>query len=70
MNPIVILLGNKADIDKQEWKIKQEEIESLANYVNWNYFETSAKNNEGIDDGFNYLVNKIYDNKIKNIMNY
>ena len=70
MNPIVILLGNKADIDKQEWKIKQEEIESLANYVNWKYFETSAKNNEGIDEGFTYLVNKIYDNKIKNIMDY
>ena len=70
MNPIVILLGNKADIDKQEWKIEQEEIESLANYVNLKYFETSAKNNGGIDEGFTYLVNKIYDNKIKNIMNY
>ena len=68
MNPIVILLGNKTDKNKQEWKVDQEDIESLANYVNWKYFEASAKNNEGIDDGFNYLVNKIYDSKIKNII--
>ena len=68
MNPIIILLGNKTDKDKQEWKVDQEEIESLSNYVNWKYFETSAKNNEGIDDGFNYLVKKIYDSKIKNII--
>ena len=34
------------------------------------YFEISAKNMDGIDDGFNFLVNKIYDSKIKNIMDY
>ena len=70
MNPIVILFGNKTDNDKQEWKVEKEEIESLANYENWEYFETSAKNNEGIDDGFSYLVNKIYDSKIKNTMDF
>ena len=70
LNPIVILCGNKTDIDKEEWKVDQEEIERLAKYENWKYFEISAKTMDGIDDGFTYLVNKIYDNKIKNIMDY
>ena len=70
LNPIVILCGNKIDIDKEEWKVGRREVERLAIHENLKYFEISAKNNEGIDDGFTYLVNKIYDNKIKNIMDY
>ena len=68
LNPIVILCGNKTDIDKEEWKVGRREIERLAIHESWKYFEISAKNMDGIDDGFNYLVNKIYDSKIKNII--
>ena len=70
INPIVILCGNKVDLDKQEWEVDKEEIERLAKCENWKYFEISAKDMIGIDDGFSYLVNKIYDCKIKNNMDY
>ena len=70
LNPIVILCGNKADIDKQDWEVGRRDIERLAKNENMRYFEISAKNMDGIDDGFNFLVNKIYDSKIKNIMDY
>ena len=70
LNPIVILCGNKADIDKQDWEVGRRDIERLAKNENMRYFEISAKNMDGIDDGFNFLVNKIYDRKIKNIMDY
>ena len=70
INPIIILCGNKVDLDKQEWEVDKEEIERLAKCENWKYFEISAKDMIGIDDGFSYLVNKIYDSKIKNIMDY
>ena len=70
LNPIVILCGNKVDLDKQEWEVDKEEIERLAKCENWKYFEISAKDMIGIDDGFSYLVNKIYDCKIKNNMDY
>ena len=70
LNPIVILCGNKTDIDKEEWKVGRREIERLEIHENFKYFEISAKNMDGIDDGFTYLVNKIYNSKIKNIMDY
>ena len=70
LNPIVILCGNKTDIDIEEWKVGRREIERLAIHENCKYFEISAKNSDGIVDGFTYLVNKIYDTKIKNIMDY
>ena len=41
-NPIIILLGNKADIE-DERKVSKEEIEIYAKKKNLMYFETSAK---------------------------
>ena len=70
LNPIVILCGNKTDIDIEEWQVGRREIERLAIHENLKYFEISAKNMEGINDGFTYLVNKIYDSKIQNFFDY
>ena len=63
-NPIMILFGNKADLDKQEWKVTEEEINLLCGKYNLKYFGISAKNRIGIIEGFSYLEYKIYDNRI------
>jgi small GTP-binding protein len=60
-DPCLVLFANKIDIDKKFWKISEEEIEDFAKEKNMVYFNTSAKNNEGIVEGFQYLVNEIYE---------
>ena len=57
---IIYLIGNKIDLDKRE--IKNEEAYFFAQEKNIKYFETSAKNNTGINEGFSYIANEIYDN--------
>ena len=34
--------------------------------MNLTYFETSAKTNVGINEGFSYIINYIYDQLIQN----
>jgi len=58
-NPTIVLLGNKTDIDKNEWKVAQEEIDSLVKQKNLVYFKSSAKTKKGINESFNYLANII-----------
>ena len=59
-NPIIILLGNKADIE-DERKVSKEEIEIYTKKKNLMYFETSAKTGQGINEGFSYIANETYD---------
>ena len=56
-NPIIILFGNKVDANKEEWKVIEEEINLFCTQKKLKYFGTSAKNNNGIKEGFSYLVN-------------
>ena len=56
-NPIIILFGNKVDVKKEEWKVTEEEINLFCTKKKLKYFGTSAKNNNGIKEGFSYLVN-------------
>ena len=56
-NPIIILFGNKVDANKEEWKVTEEEINLFCTQKKLKYFGTSAKNNNGIKEGFSYLVN-------------
>ena len=58
-----VLFGNKADMPKEKWEINSEEVIKFAKEKNIKYFETSAKNNTGINEGFSYIANEIYDNK-------
>ena len=43
--PILILLENKVDMEKESWQVTQEEIDSFVKLKNLVYFATSAKTN-------------------------
>ena len=63
-DPLIILFGNKVDLDKEKWIVNEEEIERLVKKENLKYFDVSAKSCQGIDEGFTYFANKIYDKLI------
>ena len=55
----IALFGNKSDlIDKR--KVTQEEIDELCEKENLIYFETSAKNNTGIKEGFSKVASMAF----------
>ena len=54
----ICLFGNKSDLSNR--KVTQEEIDKLCKEQNLVYFETSAKNNTGITEGFNKMANLSY----------
>ena len=54
----ICLFGNKSDLSNRE--VTQEEIDKLCKDHNLVYFETSAKNNTGITEGFNKMANLSY----------
>ena len=60
-NPFIILFGNKADLDKDKWSVKPEEINEFSKKEGIAYFEVSAKTGKGLEEGLSYLVNQIYD---------
>ena len=60
-NPSLVLFGNKVDMDKEKWEVTKEEAEQYAKKMNLQYFETSAKTKQGLDEGFSFIVNKAYD---------
>ena len=55
----LILFGNKADEDKSEWEVTNEEINKFIEEKKLKYFEVSAKNRIGINEGINYIVNEL-----------
>ncbi len=55
---IRILLGNKSDMT-DSIKIANEEIKEFANKNNFQYFQTSAKLNEGLNECFGKLAVQI-----------
>ena len=57
---ILILAGNKADIDDDEREVSREEAENYANQNNILYFETSAKSGLNIKEVFNKLYEDIF----------
>ena len=59
--PLIILVGNKADKDKNEWQITSEEASKFAKEKGFAYFEVSAKTKIGLNEGVSYIVNGIYD---------
>ena len=70
----IILIGNKIDNEKER-KISKEQGEQLAKDYNVAFFETSAKNGQGINESVLYLIKKLIDtdpemkNKGKNLKN-
>ena len=59
-NPCIVLLGNKIDIDKEKWQVTQEEVNKFAQEKKFNFYPTSAKTGEGINEAFSYIANLIY----------
>ena len=58
------IFGNKSDMVDNR-KIKFEEAQCMAKKLGLAYFETSCKTREGIEEGFTYVVNEIYE-KLEN----
>ena len=57
----IVIFGNKCDLDKSTWKVKKEEIQKFVEEKKLLYFETSAKDNVGIKEGFESLANSAYE---------
>jgi len=60
-----LLIGNK--YDKHEHRIITEEGEKLAKELNMKYIEASAKDDNNINEAFNYLFNKIIKRIFQNL---
>ena len=58
-NTFKILIGNKADLDSQR-AVSDEECLEKARELNLDYFEASAKSNQGVEEAFSYLATKCY----------
>ena len=56
--PNLVLFGNK--IDKDDRVVSRDEAEKFAKKMNLKYFETSAKLSQGINEGFDYIINDSY----------
>ena len=61
-NPFIVLFGNKIDREKSEWKVAKEELNKFSEENNIKYLGVSAKTKKGIDEGFNYIANKVLEN--------
>ena len=53
---LLILVGNKSDLDK---RVSSQEASEYSKSNNLLFFEVSCKNNEGIDEVFNVIGNKL-----------
>ena len=58
-NPSLVLFGNKADLTEKR-QVTSEEAKKYAEDNKLVYFETSAKTNQGINEGFAYIANQAY----------
>ena len=58
-NPSLVLFGNKADLTEKR-QVSSEEAKKYAEDNKLVYFETSAKTNQGINEGFAYIANQAY----------
>ena len=63
--PIIVLAGTKADLEEK--KVNEEDIDKLKKYLNCEYFETSSKDGNGIEDLFFFLAKELLEKIGKNI---
>lgn len=55
----IVLVGNKLDLESQR-QVSKEQAEQFAKNEKFKYFETSSKNNIGIEETFQYLAEEMY----------
>ena len=51
-----VLVANKMDLPKTEWRVSESEIQSFANDHELPYFMTSAKDTENVNPAFSQLI--------------
>jgi Ras-related protein Rab-1A len=59
LNPIIMLIGNKKDLDFKR-AISYDVAKELADNLNIIYYEVSAMKNINIDECFNHLAQELY----------
>ena len=60
-NMILCLVGNKCDVNEDERKVSTNKGKNFADENNMLFFETSAKNGDGVKDLFVTIANKAYE---------
>ena len=60
-NVSLVLFGNKCDIEEEKWEVNKEEVLKFAKIKGLPYFETSAKSNINIKEGFENVANAAYE---------
>ena len=60
-NVSLVLFGNKCDIEEDKWEVNKDEVLKFAKTKNLPYFETSAKTNINIKQGFENVANAAYE---------
>ena len=60
-NMILFLVGNKCDVNEDERKVSTIKGKNFADENNMLFFETSAKNGDGVKDLFVTIANKAYE---------
>ena len=61
--PIIVLAGTKCDL-KNDQSVSIEERRKFLKTIKCEYFETSAKDGEGVEDLFFYMAKELFDKKI------
>ena len=64
-NMILCLVGNKSDVNDEDRKITKIQGKKFADDNNMLFYETSAKNGDGVKDLFNEVAKKAYE-QLKN----
>jgi small GTP-binding protein len=60
-NVCIVLFGNKCDIDEDKWEVTKDEVMKFVEKNGLTYFETSAKEDINIKEGFKNVVNAAYE---------
>ena len=63
-NTKIVLIGNKIDL-KEEREISEDDGKKIAKEYNMNYYETSAKENIGINELMKDLIKDILNSRLK-----
>lgn len=67
-NFVMVLAGNKCDLDRKEWQIEEDQVSSLKQSLKLTdlaHYHTSAKTGEGVQSLFTDIARKIVTAKLK-----